>query len=59
MLFFFFSLFFSMQYLCSDYELCMLNVKINVCSVLFCSDILWFTDTNKKNKENNVMDKIW
>ena len=37
--FFFFSLFLSMQYLCKNYELCMLNVWINVCSVLFFSSI--------------------
>ena len=35
-LLFFFSVF-SMQYLCFDYEQCMLNVEINLCSVLFCS----------------------
>ena len=31
---FFSFLFFSMQYLCYDHELCMLNVEINLCSVL-------------------------
>ena len=35
----FFWLFFSMQYLCYDYELCMLNVEIKFCSVVFCSNI--------------------
>ena len=32
-----FFLFYYMQYLCYDQKLCMLNVKINLCSVLFCS----------------------